>query len=134
MAQEFDNRAHRELVLIGQRCDHTCLVHGAGGLRRGIGLQKARLHGGAFHGFDNDRNLGYPVSLKACQTLEAVEDLVGTIWGGRHAKGHSAQLVGVGTFTAQGPKGRPELADRNLEGHAHGRPCGRSTSWKRGYR
>lgn len=129
LAQKFGDRGHGALVLVDEGEDHSGLVHGAGGLRGRVGLEKPRLHRRAFDRFENDGHFGAAFPSPSRQTFEAVEDLVGAARDGCHAQRHRGEVRGVGASPSQGRQRGAQPVDRNGD-HVRGPSTGKI--WKSG--
>ena len=118
-----------EPVLVAQGGDDAGFVHGTGGPRGGVGIQKPRLHpGGALDRLDDDRDLGAALRAPESQSLEAVENLEG-VPGGGHAQRQRREVRAVRAFAAQRREGRPQPFDRDED---HRVSSGSGRIWKSG--
>jgi hypothetical protein len=131
LAQELGDQGHRVPVVMGEGKHDAGFVHGAGGFGRLVGDQQAGLHRRALDGLHNDGDLLATLGDPGGQTLEAVEDLVGTVGGPGDAQRQGCQLSSVRVLAAQGSEGRAKAFDRDVD-HFAGASSG--SNWKRGYR
>jgi hypothetical protein len=101
-------------VLVDERADDPRLVEGGDGARRGVGAeQEALVLFDPRRSFDHDGHELTALLSPPCQALEAVDDLVGAVVGGRDAQGQLGPLVDPLSRRAhpQRPVGGPQQGD-----------------------
>ncbi|HVQ76004.1 MAG TPA: hypothetical protein VMT79_10760 [Candidatus Binatia bacterium] len=129
-AEQLGDLRRREVILVGERADHACLVHGAQRAARGVGLEQPGLAHDAGRVLDDHRHVRVAVATPACQALEPIEHLVGAGAGRGDAQRQRGEPArGLGARAAQGRQRGGELRDRQGEQGAHGRAASRGSSW-----
>lgn len=119
--EELRDLRRGQLVLVGQRPHDTGLVHRAQRPPRGVGLEQPSFaHDAAGRVFDDHRDVGVAGARPGRQALEAVEDLVGSVPGRRHAQGQRGQRARrIGPRPAQRRERRGQPRHRELKHARH---------------
>jgi hypothetical protein len=130
--EELGDLGGREMILGGERVDHARLVHRARGAPGGVGLEQSGLAHDrrASVVLDDYRDVGMPRVAPVGQPLEAIEDFVGAVTGGRHPQRQRGQRrAGIRARAAEGRQRRGEVLDGDVEDQAHARASARGRSW-----
>jgi hypothetical protein len=129
-AEELGDLGGREVIVVGQRADHTGLVHGAQGPSRGVGVEQARLADDAGSVFDHHGHVGVAVAGPAGEAFEAVEHLVRAVPRRGHAQGQRGEGArGIGARPAQRRQRRGELREGKVEDEGHDGGPSTGSSW-----
>lgn len=132
LAEGLGDRTDGEAVFIRQRRRHARLVHRAGGLLGGVGLQEPRLGSGAGDGLDHDGDLAPPLASPEGQAFESVQEFVDAVADREHAQGQESKRgFAVRPLAAQGGERGPEVLDGHVQDEAH-RESSRGRIWKSG--
>jgi len=130
--EELGDLGGREMIVGGEGVDHARLVHRAHGALGGVGLEQSGLAHDRRAGvvLDDHRDVGMPRVAPVGQPLEAIEDLVGAVTGGRHPQRQRGQRrAGIRAWAAEGRQRRGEVLDGDLEDQAHARASASGRSW-----
>jgi hypothetical protein len=129
-AEQLGDLGGREVILVGQRADHTGFVHGAQGPPWRVGVEQPGLAddaGGVFH---DHGHVGVAVAGPAGEAFEAVEHLVRAVPRRGHAQGQRGEGArGIGARPAQRRQRRGELREGDVEDEGHDGGPSTGSSW-----
>jgi len=129
-AEQLGDLGGREVIVVGQRADHTGLVHGAQGPPWRVGVEQPDLADDAGGVFYDHGHVGVAVAGPAGEAFEAVEHLVRAVQRRGHAQGQRGEGArGIGARPAQRRQRRGELRDGEVEDEGHDGGPSTGSSW-----
>ncbi|HTX73582.1 MAG TPA: hypothetical protein VMC79_12205 [Rectinemataceae bacterium] len=129
-AEELRDGRGAQVVVVDQRGDHPCFVHGARGPSRAVGIEEPGLQGDAARCLDHHRDFALALPGPPRETLESVDDLEVSVARVRHPQRKRRQVhLAVRATSPERREAHAETGDRDQLDQGHRRTSTKGRIW-----